>query len=129
MDIGCNWSKALKILIEKDWVKIDYIKSLNYMKMIIAKIVQFNNIAASNLLELKVDNNLTKNNDIIFLKREVEKMRYLSITDIFIKRNKINGRIIDFNKLRENIIDYRLWLEKTHRKDKIENYEKFLQAQ
>jgi hypothetical protein len=72
---------------------------------------------------------LTKNNDIIFLKREVEKMRYLSITDIFIKRNKINGRIIDFNKLRENIIDYRLWLEKTHRKDKIENYEKFLQAQ
>ncbi len=56
-------------------------------------------------------------------------MRYLSITDIFIKRNKINGRIIDFNKLRENIIDYRLWLEKTHRKDKIENYEKFLHVQ
>ena len=73
MDIGCNWSKALKILIEKDWVKIDYIKSLNYMKMIIAKIVQFNNIAASNLLELKVDNNLTKNNDIIFLKERWKK--------------------------------------------------------
>lgn len=56
-------------------------------------------------------------------------MRYLSITDIFIKRNKINGRIIDLNKLRENIIDYRFWLEETHRKDRIENYEKFLQAQ
>ncbi|MBZ9625931.1 hypothetical protein G9F71_024290 [Clostridium sp. FP2] len=27
MYIGCNWSKALKSLIEKDAVKIDYIKS------------------------------------------------------------------------------------------------------
>ena len=30
MDIGCNWSKALKILTEKDSVKIDYIKSFGY---------------------------------------------------------------------------------------------------
>ena len=27
MYIGCNWSKALKFLLEKDAVKIDYIKS------------------------------------------------------------------------------------------------------
>lgn len=27
MYIGCNWSKALKFLIEKDAIKIDYIKS------------------------------------------------------------------------------------------------------
>lgn len=55
-------------------------------------------------------------------------MRYLTITDVFIKRNKINGRIIDINKLKENISDYRIWLEKTHRRDKIENYEEFLQV-
>lgn len=30
MDIGCNWSKALRILIEKDLVKVDYIKSFGY---------------------------------------------------------------------------------------------------
>ena len=30
MYIGCNWSKALKFLIEKDSVKIDYIKSGAY---------------------------------------------------------------------------------------------------
>lgn len=30
MDIGCNWSKALKILIEKNSAKVDYIKSFGY---------------------------------------------------------------------------------------------------
>jgi uncharacterized protein (UPF0276 family) len=30
MHIGCNWSKALKFLLEKDAVKIDYIKSGAY---------------------------------------------------------------------------------------------------
>lgn len=56
-------------------------------------------------------------------------MRCLTITDVFIKRNKINGRIIDINKLKENISHYRMWLEQTHRRDKIENYEEFLHVQ
>lgn len=30
MYIGCNWSKALKLLIEKNSIRIDYIKSFGY---------------------------------------------------------------------------------------------------
>ena len=30
MYIGCNWSKALKFLLEKDAVKVDYIKTGSY---------------------------------------------------------------------------------------------------
>lgn len=38
--------------------------------------------------------------------------------------NKINIRNIE-----ENISNYNQWLERNQREDKIENYEKFLQAQ
>lgn len=30
MNIGCNWSEALKFLLEREAVKIDYIKSGTY---------------------------------------------------------------------------------------------------
>lgn len=55
-------------------------------------------------------------------------MSHLVITNILVKRNKINGRIIDIKKLKENILDYNVWLQKTHREDRIQNYEEFLRA-
>lgn len=47
---------------------------------------------------------------------------------ININTYKSNYKIIDIKVLQENLIDYRSWLRKTNRDDKIENYEKFLQA-
>ncbi len=46
----------------------------------------------------------------------------------YAERKKLNYKIIDIRILEENLIDYRSWLRNTHREDKIENYEKFLQA-
>ena len=56
-------------------------------------------------------------------------MSHLIITNILVKRNNINGRIIDIKKLKENIPDYNVWLQKTHREDRIQNYEEFLRNQ
>lgn len=37
-------------------------------------------------------------------------------------------RIIDMKILEENLMDYRNWLIKTNRADKIKNYEKYLKS-
>jgi len=47
---------------------------------------------------------------------------------ININTYKSNYKIIDIKVLQENLMDYRSWLRKNNRDDKIENYEKFLQA-
>lgn len=48
--------------------------------------------------------------------------------NIYADKKKVNSRLIDIKKLEENILDYNQWLQRNSREDKIENYEKFLQA-
>lgn len=47
----------------------------------------------------------------------------------YAERKRPSYKIIDIKTLEENLSDYSNWLKKTHREDKIENYERFLQAQ
>jgi len=49
--------------------------------------------------------------------------------NMYAEQKRINGRIINIKRLEENILDYNSWLQKTRREDRIENYERFLQAQ
>ena len=49
--------------------------------------------------------------------------------NMYVERKRINGRIINIKNLEENILDYSSWLKKNNREDKIENYERFLDAQ
>ena len=49
--------------------------------------------------------------------------------NIYAERKKAKNKYINIKTLEENILNYNNWLRKTHREDKIENYEKFLQAQ
>jgi hypothetical protein len=49
--------------------------------------------------------------------------------NMYVERKKANSKLINIIKIEENILNYNEWLEKNHREDKIENYEKFLQAQ
>jgi hypothetical protein len=48
--------------------------------------------------------------------------------NIYAERKKAENNI-NIKKVEENILNYNQWLEKNQREDKIENYEKFLQAQ
>lgn len=48
--------------------------------------------------------------------------------NIYAERKKANNKL-NIKNIEENILDYNEWLEKNHREDKIENYEKFLHAQ
>ncbi|WP_297424322.1 hypothetical protein [Clostridium sp.] len=48
--------------------------------------------------------------------------------NIYADLNKRKGYVLDFKNLEANISNYNNWLQKTHREDKIESYEKFLQA-
>jgi len=49
--------------------------------------------------------------------------------NMYAEQKKINGRRINIKKLEEAILEYNDWIKKTNREDKIENYERFLQAQ
>ncbi|OOM72337.1 hypothetical protein CLPUN_48050 [Clostridium puniceum] len=49
--------------------------------------------------------------------------------NMYVERKKANNNLINIMKIEENILNYNEWLEKNQREDKIENYEKFLQAQ
>jgi hypothetical protein len=44
------------------------------------------------------------------------------------ERRKFNYIIIDMGILEENLMDYRNWLIKTNRVDKIGNYQKYLKT-
>lgn len=48
--------------------------------------------------------------------------------NIYAERKKADNNF-NIKKIEEIILNYNQWLEKNHREDKIENYEKFLQAQ
>ena len=47
--------------------------------------------------------------------------------NMYAERKRVNNRI-NIKKIEKNISDYNQWLYKNQREDKIENYEKFLQA-
>lgn len=47
--------------------------------------------------------------------------------NMYAERKKAENRV-NIKKIEENILNYNQWLEKNQREDKIENYEKFLQA-
>ena len=47
---------------------------------------------------------------------------------MFAERKKSKSKVINIKSIEENILNYNGWLQKNHREDKIENYEKFLQA-
>ena len=46
----------------------------------------------------------------------------------YMERHKLNYKIIYMKILEENLMDYRNWLIKTNRADKIKNYEKYLKS-
>lgn len=48
--------------------------------------------------------------------------------NIYAERKKADNKL-NIKNIEENILNYNEWLEKNHREDKIENYEKFLRAQ
>jgi hypothetical protein len=49
--------------------------------------------------------------------------------NMYAERKRINGRIVNIQKLEENILNYNSWLKRNNREDRIESYEEFLQAQ
>jgi len=48
--------------------------------------------------------------------------------NMYVERKKAESKVINIKNIEENILNYNDWLQKNHREDKIENYEKFLQA-
>jgi hypothetical protein len=72
---------------------------------------------------------MTKSNDMIYVRREVRKMGNLIKINMYVERKKAKSELINIKNIEENILNYNDWLEKNHREDKIENYERFLQAQ
>lgn len=56
-------------------------------------------------------------------------MECLVNNNSYLGRSKLSYKIIDIRILEENLSDYKNWLTKTNRTDKIKNYEKFLKVQ
>ena len=48
--------------------------------------------------------------------------------NMYAERKKANNKVMNIKNIEENILSYNDWLQKSHREDKIESYEKFLQA-
>lgn len=48
--------------------------------------------------------------------------------NMYAEMKKEKSKQIELKLLEETILKYNNWLKKTHREDKIENYEKFLRA-
>lgn len=48
--------------------------------------------------------------------------------NIYAEEKKIKGHL-NIKNLEKNILSYNSWLEKNHRQDMIENYERFLKVQ
>ena len=48
--------------------------------------------------------------------------------NMYAERKHAKSKAINIKNIEENILNYNDWLQKNHREDKIENYEKFLQA-
>jgi hypothetical protein len=61
--------------------------------------------------------------------KEVEKMGNIIKINMYVEMKKEKNSKIKLETLEQNILKYNQWLQMTNRKDMIENYEKFLQAQ
>lgn len=48
--------------------------------------------------------------------------------NIYTEAKKIKGSTMNIKKLEDNISNYNEWLKKTHKEDRIESYEEFLEA-
>ena len=72
---------------------------------------------------------MTKRNVIIYSRKEVLNMGNLIKITMYVEKKKADNKLINIKNIEENILKYNNWLEKNHGDDKIENYEKFLQAQ
>ena len=48
--------------------------------------------------------------------------------NMYVERKTAKNKVINIKNIEENILNYNDWLQESHREDKIENYEKFLQA-
>jgi D-mannonate dehydratase len=59
----------------------------------------------------------------------VEKMGKIMKINMYSEMKRKKNNKLKLEVLEENILEYNIWLKKTNREDKIENYEKFLQAQ
>lgn len=49
--------------------------------------------------------------------------------NMYAERKKEPSKAINIKNIEENLLNYNDWLRNNKREDKIENYEKFLQAQ
>lgn len=61
--------------------------------------------------------------------KEVGKMGNIIKINMYVEAKKEKNSRIKLETLEQNILKYNNWLQMTNRKDMIENYEKFLQAQ
>jgi D-mannonate dehydratase len=59
----------------------------------------------------------------------VEKMGKIMKINMYSEMKRKKNNKLKLEVLEENILEYNIWLKRTNREDKIENYEKFLQAQ
>jgi len=49
--------------------------------------------------------------------------------NMYVKMKRKKNNKLSLQTIEEIILEYKSWLKKTNREDKIENYEEFLQAQ
>ena len=49
--------------------------------------------------------------------------------NMYVEQKREKNDELKLEALEQNILEYNTWLKNTNREDKIENYEKFLQAQ
>lgn len=49
--------------------------------------------------------------------------------NMYVEMKKRNKNKLDLKNIEQMILEYNSWIKKTNREDKIETYEKFLQAQ
>jgi hypothetical protein len=71
-------------------------------------------------------------NLFVLLCIQVEEVKYMGNIikiNMYVEMKKEKNSKIKLETLEQNILKYNKWLEMTNRKDMIENYEKFLQAQ
>ena len=71
-------------------------------------------------------------NLIVLLSIQVEEVKYMGNIikiNMYVEMKKEKNSKLKLGTLEQNILKYNKWLKRTNRKDMIENYEKFLQAQ
>jgi hypothetical protein len=62
-------------------------------------------------------------------KKDVVKMGNIIKINMYVEMKKRNKNNLKLKNIEEIILEYNNWIKKTNREDKIETYEKFLQAQ